>query len=55
MKGIEPSFLAQGLVARIISFCIGVDSAFSYWAVFDVNANDLQTVKQLCEEQMPLN
>jgi len=30
-----------------------VDSDFNYWAVSDVNANDLQTFKQLFEKQMP--
>lgn len=29
------------------------DSDFNYWAVSDVNANDLQTFKQLFEKQLP--
>jgi len=29
------------------------DPDFNYWAVSDVNANDLQTFKQLFEKQMP--
>ena len=30
-----------------------VDSDFNYWAVSDVNVNDLQTLKELFEKQMP--
>jgi anti-sigma factor RsiW len=30
-----------------------VDSDFNYWAVSDVNANDLETFKQLFEKQIP--
>ena len=30
-----------------------VDSDFNYWAVSDVNVNDLQTLKELFEKQIP--
>jgi anti-sigma factor RsiW len=30
-----------------------VDSDFNYWAVSDVNVNDVQTFKELFEKQMP--